>query len=408
MLRTVINITIIQQTQIKDRPARNKTMFFDFVHEFTCTDSWRDFTNDGLIILPKNMYVRDANNKLVQLFGTNVNIGGYSTDSLGNPITPLLMRGDKVIIDYGYRYFYKGREIFEGTYDPAKDEHLFEGWISEVTSKKPIQFKIEDNFWKLKQLPCPTHTFKATDTLQDILKFVLKDTDFTVNVLNSTTFGEFRIGNETVAEMLGRLRKTYRFESYFRKNELRCGIMVYIASEAKKRTFTFQQNIIEDQLDYKRKEDLVLSVVAHNDIEEETGKMTKDGEPKTKRKRLEVLITLRNGSDDPDYFIKKKGEDYPPNTGGERMTLPYPGAKTIEELKALALPELRLFYYTGFRGRFTTFGIPFTKTGDNAEIIDPILPERNGIYKVKSVEYKGGVEGLRQIIQLDYLVTRIS
>lgn len=404
MLRTVINITIIQQTQIKDRPVRNKTMFFDFVHEFTCTDSWRDFTNDGLIILPKNMYVRDANNKLVQLFGTNVNIGGYSTDSLGNPITPLLMRGDKVIIDYGYRYFFKGREIFEGTYDTAKDEHLFEGWISEVTSKKPIQFKIEDNFWKLKQLPAPTKTYSAKTTLEEILVDLLKGTDFTVNTTTKTTFGEFRVGNETVAEVLGRLRKTYHFESYFRRNELRCGIMVYIESEAKRHTFTFQQNIIEDQLDYKRKEDLVLSIVASNCIEEPTGKTTKEGTEKTKKTRLEVLVTLRNGSDEPTYFIKKKGEDYPPNTGGERMTMPYPFAKSMDELKSAALTELRKYYYSGFKGRFTTFGIPFVKTGDNVQIVDPVLPERNGLYKVKSVEYKGGVEGIRQVVQLDYKI----
>lgn len=404
MLRTVINITIIQQTQIKDRPARNKTMFFDFVHEFTCTDSWRDFTNDGLIILPKNMYVRDANNKLVQLFGTNVNIGGYSTDSLGNPINPLLMRGDKVIIDYGYRYFFKGREIFEGTYDTAKDEHLFEGWISEVTSKKPIQFKIEDNLWKLKQLPAPTKTYSAKTTLEEILVDLLRNTDFTVNTTTKTTFGEFRVGNETVAEVLGRLRKTYHFESYFRRNELRCGIMVYIEAEAKRHTFTFQQNIIEDQLDYKRKEDLVLSIVASNCIEESTGKFTKEGEEKTKKTRLEVLVTLRNGSDEPTYFIKKKGEDYPPNTGGERMTMPYPFAKTMDELKSAALTELRKYYYSGFKGRFTTFGIPFVKTGDNVQIVDPVLPERNGLYKVKSVEYKGGIEGIRQVVQLDYKI----
>lgn len=407
MLRTVINITIIQQTQIVGKPARNRTLFFDFVKEFTCTDSWRDFTNDGEITVPKNLYVRDSNNKLVPLFGTNVNIGGFSTDALGNPISPLLMRGDKVIIDYGYRYFYKGREIFEGTYDPAKDEHLFEGWISEVTSKKPIQFKIEDNFWKLKQLPAPTKTYKATDTLEAILTDLLKGTGFTVNTITKTTSGEFRVGNETVAEVLGRLRKTYHFESYFRKNELRCGIFVYIESEAKKHTFTFQQNIIDDRLDYKRKEDIVLSIVASNTVEERTGGTTKDGQPKTKKTRLEVLVTLRNGSDQPTYYVKKKGEDYPPNTGGERMTLTYPFANTMDELKSLATAELKKYYYTGFKGRFTTFGIPFVKTGDNVQIVDPVLPERNGLYKVKSVEYKGGFEGLRQTVQLDYKIPTI-
>jgi len=87
------------------------------------------------------------------------------------------------------------------------------------------------------------------------------------------------------------------------------------------------------------------------------------------------------------------------------MTLPYPFAKSLDELKQLAVAELRKYYYSGFKGKFTTFGIPFVKMGDNAEIQDDILPERNGVYKVKSVEYSGGVNGLRQVVQLDYKIT---
>jgi cellulose synthase/poly-beta-1,6-N-acetylglucosamine synthase-like glycosyltransferase len=224
----------------------------------------------------------------------------------------------------------------------------------------------------------------------------------TVNSLTKTTFGAFRVGNETVAEVLARIRKTYHFESYFKGSELRVGSVIYIESEAKKHNFTFQENIISDELDYRRKDDITLSIVASNKVERETGETTKDGHAKTKCERLEVLVTLRNGSDTPDYFIKKKGEDYPPNTGGERMTMPYPFAKSIEELKTLALAELRKYYYTGFKGKFTTFGFPFVRMGDNVQIYDNILPERNGLYKAKSVDYVAGFSGIRQTIQLDY------
>ena len=64
--------------------------------------------------------------------------------------------------------------------------------------------------------------------------------------------------------------------------------------------------------------------------------------------------------------------------------------------------KLKQFYYTGLRGSFTTFGIPFVRQGDNIQIQDPILPERNGFYKVKEVDYSGGIEGLRQEIHLDF------
>ena len=402
MYRVVTNITIRQITQINNTPLRNKTINFNFVNELSCSDSWRDFTNQGEVTLPMNLYVRDANNKLVSIVG---NIGGYDG-------SPLLMRGDMVTMDWGYRFFKGNTEIFEGTADQATGSHLFIGYISHVSSQKPIRFRCEDNFWKLKQTPCPIHTFKETDSLEYIVNYLLAvynngkplSDQFTFKPMTITTFGAFRVGNETIAEVLARLRKQFHFESYFRGNELRCGSTVYIESEANKHTFTFQYNIIDDDLEYRRKDDLVLSIVASNKIEEETGETTKDGHAKTKCKRLEVLLTLRNGSDKPDIFIKQDHEDYPTNTGGERMTLPYPGAKSIQELIDLATVELKKYYYTGFKGKFTTFGLPFVKTGDNVQLVDPILPERNGLYKVKSVDYKGGINGLRQTIELDYAI----
>jgi len=412
MLRVLTNITIEQKTQIKEAPLRNKVIKFDFVVEMSCSDSWRDFTNQAEITVPKNLYVRDKNNKLIPL--SNSNIGGFQNvgahQTFESSFMPLLMRGDKVTIDYAYRYFKKGKEVTEGTYDTKTNTHLFVGYISQVSSKKPINFKVEDNSWILKQLPCPIRTFKATDTLEDIMRFLFKpynegkpkDEQFTVNSLTKTTFGVFRVGNETVSEVLARLRKQYHFESYFKGNELRVGSMIYIESEAKTYNFTFQQNIISDDLEYKRKDDIVLSIVASNKIETETGETTKDGHKKTKCERLEVLVTLRNGSDEPTYFIKKKGEEYPPNTGGERMTMPYPFAKSIDELKSLALTELKKYYYTGFKGKFTTFGIPFVRMGDNVQLQDNILPERNGLYKVRSVNYKAGFSGIRQEVQLDF------
>jgi hypothetical protein len=42
------------------------------------------------------------------------------------------------------------------------------------------------------------------------------------------------------------------------------------------------------------------------------------------------------------------------------------------------------------------------------DILDPLIPERNGRYKVKSVKYNGGVGGLRQTIELDYLVATLD
>ena len=60
------------------------------------------------------------------------------------------------------------------------------------------------------------------------------------------------------------------------------------------------------------------------------------------------------------------------------------------------------------KGKFKTFGLPFVKHGDYVDIIDPVLPERNGRYVVKGVGYEGGINGLRQEIELDYLIGRLD
>lgn len=396
-LRCITNI-IITQIPRTEYPNRKEILTFNFVHSFECKDTWEDLTNNGKVIVPKNIYVQDVNGQLVSLSAPNVNVGGFST-SVANFLDggPLLMRGDKITINAGYRYF----DV--AGIDTVYNSQIFQGFISKVTSKKPIEFEVEDNMWILKQTPVNNHTFSASDTLESILTFITQGTGFTVNALTATTFGAFQVGNETAAEVLARLKRLYHFESYFRGNELRSGTEVYIPTEAITQKFQFQNNIISDELEYRRKDDIVLSAVARNTIVVETGETTKDGQPKTKKKRLEVLVSfLTNGT--VTNFVKKTGQDYPPNTGGERREFFFPGATTIQQLEDLAAAQLKKYYYTGFKGSFTTFGMPFVRQGDNAEISDPILPERNGTYKIKKVEYSGGVEGLRQKITLDFLI----
>lgn len=386
MYRLVTYIRITQQPT-RDFPNRNGVLNFDFVHEFTCDEDWSSLTDKGTIILPKNLYYTDGTGKVQPLNGTNINVGGFG-------LVPLFLRGDKVYIESGYKYFNaRGAELIDTAI-------LFEGWISAVHSGIPISLDLEDNMWKLKQVPVTTHTFSESDTLEDILAFLLKGTGFSTRALTTTTFGEFQIGNETVAQVLYRLKKQFGFQFYFRADILYGGTIVYIEADAETQLFRFQQNIISDELEYVRKDDIVLSAIAHNTITEKTGATTKDGVDKTRRTRLEVLVTIKNG--EPTYKEIKKGDIVPENTEGERREFYFPGAKTVNELGKLAYDKLIQYYYTGLKGDFTTFGIPYVRQGDNVDIKDPVLPERDGIYKVKKVERSGGVNGLRQRIYLDY------
>jgi hypothetical protein len=380
-------------------------MVYNFAHEYKVASSWRDLTDDGEITLPKKVTVVDQNGNPVWVGGDNTNIGGFSSTP------PLFLRGDKVKIEWGYAYYDKaGNEI-------APLQQIFTGYISEVTSKKPFVIKIQDNMYILKQNPATggNNNFFAGSkyTVESMLAEMISNAGlpFTVNRTTSTSIGDFRVQNLTICEVLSELQKLCHFEAYFKGNELRIGSLVYFDSDAGPAPyykFKFQQNIISDDLDYKRKDDVVLSAIAKNTIEETTGKTTRDGHAKTKKVKLEVLVTFRNGNSTPTYFVASKDNPIPANEGGERRTFFFMGAKTTGELEQLATDQLKKYYYTGFRGKFKTFGIPFMQFGNNLDLMDDVLPERNGRYKIKSVTYTGGVQGLRQEIELDFLITALD
>jgi hypothetical protein len=237
---------------------------------------------------------------------------------------------------------------------------------------------------------------------------------FTSTTLATTTtrkginMGNFRILNETVAQVLARIRKDYHFESYFRGTELRCGSLVYIESEAQTQTFQFQQNIIGDELEYQRKDDVTLSAIAYSVNKNSFTTTTKDGHAKTKRERLEALVIYKNGNFISSVKSAGQKADFAPNTEGERRTLYFWNVTDPVQLVNLAVAELQKYYYSGFKGKFTTFGLPFVRQGDNVKILDPVLPERNGLYKVKSVKYKMGINGIRQEVELDYQISPLD
>lgn len=391
-IRAYSRIVFTQRTN-----GRSKTLTFTFCNSFEATSSWVDLCDKATIVLPRNIYVRDQNNQLIPLGGTNVNIGGFSNND------PLILRGDGVSIESGYRYINNaGAEVLTTSI-------VFKGFVTAVGSKKPFEIQAEDNMYLLKQTIAPNKTYSGG--VEAMLKELIKDTPFTVNVLTETSIGDFSTRNETVAEVLARLQKDFHFESYFRGDELRIGSFVYIESDAiaaGRKIFKFQQNIIEDELEYNRRDDVQLSCIAYSINKIELQQTTKRGKKKTKSQRLEVLVSYRLGK-----FVRNERPlggkaDYAPNTAGERRTLYFWDVTDVKKLGDLAEQELVKYLYTGFKGSFLTFGVPYVKQGDNVDIIDTVMPERNGRYKVKSVEYTGGIDAPRQKINLDYMITRLD
>jgi hypothetical protein len=284
--------------------------------------------------------------------------------------------------------------------------------------------------WILKQTPFnptsngnPVKVLSANTAIQTYLEPILATKGLTVDTKALMYAGNLLLENETVAQFLMRIRKEFHIESFFIGTTLILGFNPYLSITPNPEIykFTFQKNIISDDLDWQRKDDVKLSAVVQC-INTSFGGYNKKGEVKTKKEHLSVLIYNLNNKFVSQ--VKIKGVELPENQEGERRTLFFPSKLdeqalallpeaqkqaylknnivTTDTLIALGIATLQKYYYTGFKGKFTTFAHPLVKIGDTINIEDARMPDRNGKYNVKSVEYVGGINGHRQIITLDY------
>lgn len=387
MLRNQHIIVLTQQGA-----GRTLELTFTFVNEFSIESSIEAMTQTATITLPRKLYARDQNNKLYSLYSKDFNIGGFNNDN------PLIKRGDKIQIYAGYIFQNAEGEVVNST------GLWFDGFVTGIGAEKPFVIECEDYMRVLKQTSAVSKVWKGY-TVTSMLNELLQDTEIT---LNSTAdigitydVGYFTTDNMTIAQVLEKLRKDAGLYSYMRGTELRVGYPLYIESEAVTHKFQFTRNIIDSDLEYRRKEDVVLSAVGKCQATENAG-TAKDGKQKTKKVRRTVFVYPKDGVLTGEDYT---GRNIPTNLEGERRTFNYSPNTPVNVMIDDAKNRLQEYYYTGFRGNFVTFGYPYVKHGDNVALSNPQLVEVNDSYKVKAVTYTGGINGLRQTIELDYKTT---
>lgn len=424
MLRPFQIITITQVTPFyyKDDSGQPKTIIrdrvlvLDFVHEYTVENGWENHTGNATVTFPKNVILQQ-NKFLFQQTGTySVILGG----TLGETKAPLLLRGDKITIQDGYRYVNENRqEVETGT-------TLFVGFITKVYSDIPIVIECEDNFYLLKKTPIgitkfPVKTGGSTRML-DFCQLLLDNVNKLFPTANLTLFklpdavmqkfslGYLDIDYQTMscAQILQKLSQRYGVKSFFVNNELWFCFEVYDESRANSSYFfEFQNNIITENLEYTNKGDVVLSTVVSCQTIQKLARTTRAGVQATKRFKKTVYVYWDYITEDFKYFKIDVNHPLPPNEGGERhqailgvaLTEPEP---SVDEMGQYGISQLKKYYYTGFRGSFTTFGFPHIEWNDNVNLSDKFIADRDGQYKVKKVKYSGGVGGRRQEIFLDF------
>lgn len=451
MYQVLTNI-VIQQIPTAAFPDRNLQLTIPFVHSYKGSSSWADQTSAMTIVLPKNVKVtaKNANGDIYSLGSSNKILGGnVSTALAGNPV-PTLLQGDMITFNAGYRTKLMGNGGNEITYmtggpDPTGTYSgnippLFQGFIAKVSPRLPFTIECEDAMWLLKQIntgapkqwtgdniPSIVSQVLASDKGQAVLQpynqyLQISVADYSAHSDLVFNIQDFWTHGESLAQVLARVNTEYQVCSWFRGYELRTGLTYYIPGEAKTQNFTFTQNILDDDtIEVKRMDDNVQSIDVKTTyvVQDSSVPATKDGQTVARKDSTEVLVYV----DSTGAFAsqqKNPNVDLQIDDLGRRHSWYLYGTKdntnpaTVDvtsstDLSNIGVRILKKRYYNGLSGTFTTFGVPFVKHGDVINLVHPILPEVNGMYMCKNVEYSGGAEqGLRQTITLDFSIKSLD
>lgn len=246
-------------------------------------------------------------------------------------------------------------------------ELAFAGYVRSVGIKTPIVLTCEDEMFKLKQMACTKKAYKNVN-----LETLLKDQGLeNVKVFGEQNLGQFRVTDDTVAALLGRLqdsgiRSFYRYEDG--KPVLYCGV-IFERDTQPSQVFATGVNIISDSsLEQQLAANIRLCIKAVSIM------------PDNKKIKVEV------GDKD-----------------GEKRTI-HTYNKTESELKAWAEQEIKRLKVDGLTGSFTTFGYRLVDKLDAIGI--KIDGNKMGVYQVKKNVIKYGTGGYRQEITLGLRVAK--
>jgi phage protein D len=246
----------------------------------------------------------------------------------------------------------------------------FKGYVAEIKLKVPFEVRLEDEFFHLKRTPV-NRAWKNT-TLRKLLTELVPTVQLSSTV-PQIHIDSFRADRTTVAGVINKLKENYLVCAYFRDGRLFVGLPYTEFSSTSGIDgacpyYHFQQNVVDDDLTYKRQEDV--------------------------RIKAKVVAMHRNGK---NTTVPGVGD-----VDGEERTITLRTETTDKaELTRMAKAELAKFKYDGYRGSLTGFGVPFALHSGTADLHDGLHPQRDGRYLIDSVKTSlGPSSGFRRVVEL--------
>ncbi len=297
------------------------------ISEVEIESSWKMICSTAQVVLPRN--IKDFNQ---------------------NKVKDWFKRGDKVEIYLCY----------------GLDEDLileFSGYITQVSADYPITIKLEDEMWRLKQIPV-NFSSKNEKLKSFVQKYV---TDYPILIDAEVPLGAINIKNKTLGEVFKKFQEDLSLYSFIRNGKLVVA-KPYSDVTDKIPVFDLERNCVSNDLNYLSKEERTVKVVAES----------VQNFAKTKKK-----LKFELGDPDPKTTINK--------------TL---SVTTLNDLQAEVRRIYDLYKKEGFDGSFTTFGIPSVQHGQKVKITSSLYNDREGVYYSDSVKKIFNKDGYRQEIEL--------
>ena len=301
--------------------------FIRRISEVEIESSWKMICSTAQVVLPRN--IKDFNQ---------------------NKVKDWFKRGDKVEIYLCY----------------GLDEDLileFSGYITQVSADYPITIKLEDEMWRLKQIPV-NFSSKNEKLKSFVQKYV---TDYPILIDAEVPLGAINIKNKTLGEVFKKFQEDLSLYPFIRNGKLVVA-KPYSDVTDKIPVFDLEKNCVSNDLNYLSKEERTVKVIAES----------VQNFAKTKKK-----LKFELGDPDPKTTINK--------------TL---SVTTLNDLQAEVRRIYDLYKKEGFDGSFTTFGTPSVQHGQKVKITSSLYNDREGIYYIDSIKKKFSRDGYRQEIEL--------
>lgn len=299
---------IVARITFHETTRGRKEVVIKHPSEIRVISNFRQLTDTAEIVLPRRLF--DINTKFVR---------------------NLFKVGDPVTIEMGYIRDYSVE---------------FQGYITQVSDDIPIRLRLQDEMWKLKQIP--VNISLPNTRMRAFLNKILPDYEI---VVDDFEIGPVRYANYTVAKVLEEIQSHFGMFAYFKNKKLVVGQYYADDTDVPIIPIHLEEDVVINNTQYHHEDDIRIEVKA--------------------------VSTLSNG-EKIDVTIG--------DVGGEPRQLTYYNIKDRETLLKLAEADYKRYKKDHYNGDITCFGFPVVHHGSKVNLISRLYPERNGTYYVDATD----------------------